>query len=143
MGTPCAGPAVHLPSQRVTIVLDSGGVSAISGRPRRVAWLRTLGAWPPVVPAPVLTECLTGDHRRDFHTNQLLSICRVQAIDEVLARAGARLRTDARRRGVSATDALVIAVAEHTSEAVVLTGDQADIEALVAVAQRPITVHPV
>ena len=38
--------------------------------------------WPAQVPAVVLTESLTGDHRRDFHLNRLLRACQVRDVDE-------------------------------------------------------------
>ena len=59
----------------------------------RLQELRRRGEWPAVVPAVVLTEALTGDHRRDFRENRLLRTCDLRTIDEQLARAGAALRT--------------------------------------------------
>ncbi len=60
--------------------------------------------------AVVLTEALTGDHRRDFHKNRLLRTCDVRTTDEALARKGATLRTAVERaRAPSAVDAIVVA----------------------------------
>lgn len=59
------------------VVLDSGGLSALAGtgqlaRARRRALLDA-GLWPPLIPAPVLVECLTGDPRRDHAANRLIA----------------------------------------------------------------------
>ena len=115
----------------MTIVLDSGGVSALAGQRARLAELRRRGHWPPQVPAVVLTEVLTGDHRRDFHANKLLGLCQVRLVTENLARTGARLRTTTRRPGaIAATNGIVAALATTYSEAVVLTSDAAHLRAL-------------
>ena len=115
----------------MTIVLDSGGVSALAGQRARLAELRRRRHWPPQVPAVVLTEVLTGDHRRDFHANKLLGLCQVRPVTEDLARTGARLRAVTRRPGaLAATDAIVAALATAHPEAVVLTSDPAHLRAL-------------
>ena len=115
----------------MTIVLDSGGVSALAGRRARLAELRRRGHWPPQVPAVVLTEVLTGDHRRDFQANKLLGLCQIRPVTEDVARAGARLRAATSRPGaIAATDAIVAALATTYSEAVVLTSDPAHLRAL-------------
>ena len=115
----------------MTIVLDSGGVSALAGQRARLAELRRRGQWPPQVPAVVLTEVLTGDHRRDFHANKLLGMCQVRPVTENLARTSARLRAATPRPGaIAATDAIVAALATTDSEAVVLTSDAAHLRSL-------------
>ena len=87
------------------------------------------GSWPPLVPSPVLVECLQGNPGRDANTNRLLKSCDiVTEIDESVARRAAWLRTSARHG--SAIDALVVALAEPGGS--VLTGDAGDIGALAA-----------
>ena len=132
MGQPGSVPTdTETPAQRVTLVLDSGGVSALAGRRARLEELRRRGEWPPQVPTVVLTEVLTGDHRRDYHHDRLLSLCQVRAVTEDLARSGARLRAKVARPGaISATDAIVAALATTYADAVVLTSDEADLAAL-------------
>lgn len=125
----------------MTLILDSGGLSALAGQRARLAELRRRGQWPAQVPAVVLTEALTGDHRRDFPTNRLLRACQVREVSEPVARAGARLRTATGRAGtISAVDAVVAAYAETCPEPVVLTSDPGDLTALAAHAGRRITV---
>jgi hypothetical protein len=77
----------------MTIVLDAGGVTALAGDRAQLARLRIEGDWPPQIPAAVVVEVLTGDHRRDFHVNHLLRLSQVRDIDEPLARRAATLRT--------------------------------------------------
>lgn len=127
----------------MTTVLDAGGVSALAQKRSWLQEMRDRGEWPPLVPSVVLTEALTGDHRRDFHENRLLRLCEVPAVDEVLARLSARLRTQARRRGASAVDAIVIALASTVPDPVVLTTDPADLRALAARSDAPVRVHSV
>ena len=116
----------------MTLILDSGGLTALAGQRARLAELRRRGQWPPQIPSVVLTEALTGDHRRDFNENRLISMCQVRAVTEVHAREGARLRTMTGRAGtISATDAIVAAIATTFASPVVLTSDPDDITALV------------
>jgi predicted nucleic acid-binding protein len=123
----------------VTLVLDAGGVSALAGQRARLMELRRRGRWPAQVPAVVLVESLTGDHRRDFHVNRLLRACQIRDVTEPEAREGARLRTATGRAGeISATDAVVAAFASSLRDAVVLTSDPRD---LVALAQH--VIHPI
>ncbi|HWM06144.1 MAG TPA: hypothetical protein VNP92_27685 [Actinophytocola sp.] len=123
------------------LILDSGGISALAGQRARLTELRRRGLWPAQVPAVALTEALTGDHRRDFHTNRLLRACQIRDIGEPLARAAAQLRTATGRAGtISAADAIVAAYADTCPEPVVLTSDPADLTALASHAQRRITV---
>ena len=117
----------------MTLILDSGGVSALAGQRARLAELRRRGQWPPQVPAVVLTEALTGDHRRDFHENQLLAMCQIRPVSDALARDAALLRTRTGRAAtISATDAVVAALAVGYADPVVLTSDPDDLRALVA-----------
>ena len=118
----------------MTLVLDSGGVSALAGRRARLEELRRRNLWPPVVPAVVLTEALTGDHRRDHAANQVLRLCIVRPVDEPTARDAARLRTGTGRPAeVSAVDAIVAAVAIASPDPIVLTSDPVDLSSLVQV----------
>ena len=80
-------------TERVTLILDSGGIGVLAGHRARLAELRQRDLWPPQIPAVVLTEALTGDHRRDFHENQLVRMCQVRDVTEQLARDTALLRT--------------------------------------------------
>jgi predicted nucleic acid-binding protein len=113
------------------LVLDSGAVTDLSENRSRVAELRRLELWPPHVPAVVLAEALTGDHRRDFHVNRLLKACTVREVTEWHARQAALLRTAAlRSRAVSAVDSLVVAYASAVADPIVLTSDQRDLVAL-------------
>lgn len=103
----------------------------LAGRRARLQEVRRRGEWPPIVPAAVLTEALTGDHRRDFHENRLLRVCVVEPVDEDLARDAALLRTAvAGSRIPSAVDAIVAAQADRVGGAVVLTTDPGDLRAL-------------
>ncbi|MCY3806592.1 MAG: hypothetical protein OXG55_02840 [bacterium] len=119
----------------MALVLDAGAVSFLAGRSLRAAALiealRQEGLWPPVVPTPVLVECLQGDPGRDAPTNRLLKSCDVlERVDERVARRAARLRSRSGRG--SAVDALVVAVAEPGGS--VLTTDLGDLRALAACA---------
>lgn len=129
----CRAQSTAPAAERVTLILDSGGISALAGQRARLAELRRRGQWPPQVPAIVLTEALTGDHRRDYHENRLLAMCQIRVVSEDLARAGARLRaTVPKGRSIAATDAVVAALATTYSDAVVLTSDPRDLTALLA-----------
>lgn len=115
-----------------TIVLDSGGLSALAD-PRRGARVRALldaGIWPPVVPSIVLVESLAGT-ARDASINRLLKACEiVEDLPRWLVRRAARLRHLARRG--SAVDAVVVALAEQYDAPIVLTSDPDDLEAMAA-----------
>lgn len=125
----------------MTLVLDSGGVSALTGRRARLAELRRQGLWPPVVPAVVLVESLTGDHRRDHAANNVLGKCLIVAVEEPLAREAARLRyATGRAAQFTGTDAVVVAVAATLAEAEVLTGNPDDLTALAAHAESPVQI---
>ncbi len=115
------------------LVLDSGGVTRLSERTREalalVSALRSEGLWPPLVPSPVLVECLQGHAGRDAAENRFLKACDiVETVPEVLARRAATIRRLARRG--SAVDALVVASAEPGGT--VLTSDLRDLQALAA-----------
>ena len=115
----------------MTLVLDAGGLSLLAGNRAGLEELRRRGEWPALVPAVVLTEALTGDHRRDFHENRLLRTCDVRSTDEVIARKAAALRTAVGGvRKPSAVDAIVVALADAVGGATVLTGDLRDLRAL-------------
>ena len=115
----------------MTLTLDGGGVTALAGHRARLAELRRRGEWPPQVAAIVLAEVLTGDHRRDFHGNRLLGLCQIRVVTDELARLGARLRAATARPGsISATDAVVAALATTVTNSIVLTSDPKDLKAL-------------
>jgi predicted nucleic acid-binding protein len=125
----------------VTLILDSGGVSALAGQRARLAALLERGVWPPQVPAVVLAEALTGDPRRDFHANRLLGTCQIREVGESDSREAARLRTATGRAGkISAVDAVVVAFASVRSDPIVLTSDPRDLNALAEHTARPITI---
>jgi hypothetical protein len=125
----------------MTLVLDSGGISALAGQRARLTELGRRGLWPAQVPAVVLAEALTGDHRRDFHTNRLLRACQIRDVDEPVGRAAAHLRTASGGAGtISAADAIVAAYADTCPEPLILTSDIADLIALAAHTRRRITV---
>jgi predicted nucleic acid-binding protein len=128
----------------MTIVLDSGGLSMLAGNRARLAELRRRGEWPAVLPAVVLTEALTGDHRRDFNENRLLRTCDIRPVDELLAREAAALRFKAAGDSrPSAVDALVAATADVLGGATVLTGDAGDLRALAQHATHDVVISPV
>ncbi len=130
MGGPGAG-TWDRPPLGVTLILDAGGLSMLVKNRARLAELRRRAEWPALVPAVVLTEGLTGDHRRDFHENRLLRSCDIRATDEAVARKAAALRTAvARARVPSAVDAIVVALADDVGGATILTGDPGDLGAL-------------
>jgi len=114
----------------MTTVLDSGGVSALASNVALLKELLATGEWPPLVPAAVLAESLTGDHRLDFHANRLLRRCTIMPVTEIIARHAAALRYASRRGGVSAVDAMVAATADHAGGGVVWTSDPHDLTAL-------------
>jgi predicted nucleic acid-binding protein len=125
----------------VTLVLDSGGVSALASDRARLFELRRRGHLPAQVPTIVLTEALAGDPRRDFAANRLLRLCQVRDVSEPTAREAARLRTATRRASkISATDAVVVAFASTQVDPVVLTSDVRDLAALAESAVRSVAV---
>ncbi len=128
----------------MTLILDSGGISALAGHRARLAELRKRDQWPPQVPTAVLTEALTGDHRRDFHANRFVHLCQVRDVTEPIARLAASLRTNARSpRTMSAVDAIVVALATGYPEPAILTSDPTDIGRLVGAQELSIAVIPV
>jgi hypothetical protein len=112
-------------------VLDGGGVRKLAERTSRtLALLRSLrerALWPPIVPAIVLPECLTGDADHDAAVNRFLCTCDLrEEVPTAVARRAAWLRTAAGRG--TACDALVVATAEPGGA--VLSGGRRDLEAL-------------
>jgi predicted nucleic acid-binding protein len=128
----------------VTLILDSHGVSRLAGDRARLTELRNRGEWPPLVPTVVLTEALTGDHRRDYHENRLLRTCDIQAVNEDLARQAAALRTKVKARRIpSAVDAIVVASADQAGGGIVLSSDAGDLRALARHARNPVRIEPI
>ena len=128
----------------MSLVVDSGGVTALAADRSLVRALRAQHLWPPLVPAVVLAEALTGDHRRDVRTNRLLRTCAVRPVEEPHSREAARLRTATGRAGsISAVDGVVAEAAGRTPGSVVLTGDVDDLEALAEHARHRFVVRRV
>ncbi len=125
----------------MTIVLDAHGLTALAARRAYLEELRRRGEWPAIVPSVVLTEALTGDHRRDYHENRLLRTCDIRSVDQVVARAASALRTRAGgRRPPSAVDAIVVAMADATGGATILSSDPGDLRALASHATNHVPV---
>jgi predicted nucleic acid-binding protein len=122
----------------MSLILDAGGVSALATNIAKLREIRAEGLWPPLVPADVLAESLTGDHRRDHLANRLLRECLIRDVTEIIARHAAVLRYASRRKGISAVDAIVTATADHAGGGIVVTSDPQDVAALAAN-----TIHPV
>ena len=128
----------------MTFVLDSGGVSSLALDRKRVAAMRKSGVWPPVVPAAVLVESLTGDNRRDFHVNRLLKGCLIEEVGEEVSRHAALLRTKTGHAGkITAVDAIVVAMAATFPEPVVISSDPRDISDLADQAGYPVKISKV
>ena len=125
----------------VTVVLDSHGLTSLASNRARLEELRRRGEWPAIVPSVILTEALTGDHRRNYRENRLLRACDIKPVDELLARSAAGLRASAKiRRSPSAVHAIVIAVADEAGGGLVLSSDPADLRALAHHTSNPVTV---
>lgn len=125
----------------MTVVLDSQGLTSLAHNRARLEELRRRGEWPAIVPVIILTEALTGDHRRDYFENRLLRTCDIRTVDELLARSAAKLRAGSRsRRTPSAVDAVVVAVADDVGGAFVVTSDPADLRSLAGQTSDPVTV---
>lgn len=125
----------------MTVVLDSGAVTALAVSASRAARLRLRYGWPALVPSVVLAESLTGDHRRDHGVNRFLRGCLVVPVDEQVAREAARLRTRTGRAGtITAVDAIVAALAAGRPDPVVVTGDPDDLGVLAGHAPRPVAI---
>lgn len=119
------------------LVLDSGGLSFLAKRNQdAAATIRVFvrdGLWPPVVPSVVLAESISGRQRNDATVNRLLKTCDVvEELPQPLARRAGELRHKAHRG--SAVDAILAAIAEPGGT--VLTGDDADLNALASYADR-------
>ena len=125
------------------VILDSGGVTGLLRRPERLQTLSNDRLWPAHVPAVVLTEILTGDHRRDFHVNRLLKLCQIWNVTEPVARVAALMRTKTGRAAtISVTDAIVVALAAQHAQALILTSDPDDLAALAAHCESEIRFAP-
>ena len=128
----------------MTLILDSHGVTRLSGDRARLAELRDRGEWPPLVPNVVLTDALSGDHRRDYHANRLLRTCDIRAADETLAREAAALRAQVQGRRVpAAADAIVVAVADQAGDGIVLSSDGSELRALAHHTHNPVRIEQV
>lgn len=128
----------------MTLILDSHGVTRLAGDRARLAELRSRDEWPPLVPAVVLTETLSGDHRRDYRENRLLRTCDLRAVDEALAREAGALRAKVHaRRTPSAVDAIVVAVADQVGGGIVLSSDPGDLRALARHTHNPVRIESV
>jgi hypothetical protein len=119
---------------QMSLVLDSGAVTALGRRDRqtaaRIAVLRRRGLWPPILPTAVLIDSLSGNRMRDAPANRTVGLSLVHPLEEPLARRAAQLR--GRARAGSAVEATVVATAELL-EALVITGNP---DVLVRLSQR-------
>jgi hypothetical protein len=140
------------PRHRRELLLDSGAVSALAGDDKRLdalkLLLKTTYRGSLRIPIPVMTECRTGDPRRDARLNHLLN--RIDAGDEFyipltidLANRAGVLRYEALKRhpgeDISPIDAQVVAIAEELSRysaVTILTGDPKDMQTLVNLTGR-------
>jgi hypothetical protein len=115
----------------MSLVLDSGAVTALGRRDRqtaaRIAALRQRGLWPPILPAAVLIDSLTGNRVRDALVNRTVTLSVVHPLEEPLARRAAQLR--GRARAGSAVEACVVATAELFN-ALVITGNPVELARL-------------
>jgi predicted nucleic acid-binding protein len=113
---------------QTSLVLDPGAVIALGRRDRRTAAritaLRHRGLWPPILPAAVLIESLTGNRVRDALVNRTVELSLIHPLEEPLARRAAQLR--GRARAGSAVEAAVVATAEQL-DALVITVNPADL----------------
>lgn len=127
----------------MTLVLDSHGLTMLAQSRARLEELRRRGEWPAIVPSVVLTEATTGDHRRDFHENRLLTTCEIKPVDEKLARSAASLRAKVNaRRAPSAVDAIVVALADALGGATVITSDAGDLRTLARHTTNTVRIGP-
>ena len=112
----------------MSLVLDSSAVTALGRRDRqtaaRIAALRQRGLWPPILPAAVLIDSLTGNRVRDALANRTVALSVVHPLEEALARRAAQLR--GRARAGSAVEACVVATAE-LFDALVITGNPVEL----------------
>lgn len=129
-----------------TVILDSGAVTRLARRDSRAAArigsLKQRDIWPPVVPAVVLVECLSGRQGTDAVTNRFLKSCTVEEhLAQQIARKAATLRDRTGRASeISAVDAVVVAMAEPAG--MVLSADVEDLGALAAHAHGVAVEHP-
>jgi hypothetical protein len=144
---------VSQPRARRDFLLDSGAVSYLATHFAETrVWLRqiaTLYEEPGVfVPVPVISECKTGDPRRDAPvdrlfsmiappgrpTGYLLGLTHSHAERAAVIRTQAISRTAGHKGRISVTDAHVVAMAEERSyhnAVTILTSDPDDLRLLV------------
>jgi hypothetical protein len=105
----------------MNLVLDTGAVTTLGRRNRqtaaRIAALRRRGLWPPILPASVLIESLTGNRVRDTLASRTVELSMVYPLEEPLVRRAAQLRGLA--RAGSAVEATVVATAEQLEALVI------------------------
>jgi hypothetical protein len=105
----------------MSLVLDPGAVVALGRRDRqtaaRITALRRRGLWPPILPAAVLIESLTGNRVRDALATRTVDLSLVHPLEEPLARRAAQLR--GRARAGSAVEATLVATAEQLEALVI------------------------
>jgi predicted nucleic acid-binding protein len=115
----------------MNLVLDSGAVTALGRRDRqtaaRITALRQRDLWPPILPAVVLIDSLTGNRVRDALVNRTVALSVVHPLEEPLARRAAQIR--GRARAGSAVEACVVATAE-LFDAIVITGNPGELARL-------------
>lgn len=141
------------PRARRDFLLDSGAVSHLAANPNEArVWLRQIGVLydePSVfVPVPVISECKTGDPRRDAPVDRLFSmiappgkpagylldLTRSHAERAAVLRTRAISGAPSRKATVSVTDAHIVAMAEERSylnAVTILTTDPDDLRQLV------------
>ena len=124
------------------IILDSGALSAFAAEKGnlRIVLRKAMATGTAVlVPAPVVSETITGNGPRDARVNQVLKPCTVIALDESLARAAGALRYRRPRSG--AIDAMVVACGDAVPDSIIITGDPDDLRPLAAERGRSIVVR--
>jgi hypothetical protein len=90
------------------------------------------------VPAPVISEAVTGSGPRDSRVNRALKSCVIMPLDESLARAAGALRY--RHPAVGTIDAMVVACGDAVPGSIIITGDLADLRLLAAEQQRTVVI---
>jgi predicted nucleic acid-binding protein len=118
------------------IVIDSGALSTLaekSPQTRSVFYNLLTKGTEVVVPAVVIAEATTGDHRRDAHVNRALKRTVIADLDAGIARSAAALRHAHRRKGAGTIDAIVVATADLVPGTDVITTDSDDLAPLAGV----------
>jgi hypothetical protein len=113
-------------------VLDGAGARRLAERTSRslalIEALRGTDLWPPIVPAIVLADCLSGDVEQDAPVQALLQTCDiVTELPRSVCERAAWLRTAAGRG--PASDGVAVAMAEPGG-AVLTSGRRIDVEAM-------------